>query len=727
MKLTNGLVAFEFDPETGSLIQITDLRPGAPPPVLSDPQEGRLFRLFIPDDEQWIDRCTDSHTSGRPQMRLDGDTLTIHYPDLLAADSAIPGNDVPTGIRASVRVALPAGADEALFTLDLENHSPYTICEALFPWIGGWRGYHEAARGVIYCGAHAPLDPFQNLRRNDGWNILNYTRRVTFGFPHVNIPMADITNGQRGLSYNFYPERPDLNFDLLVIDLNEVIGDPHPSFAWTHRPFLAPGETWRSGRVGVAPHQGDWHVAADKMRNWLETWWRAPQVPASLRGSIGFHNAYFREFSGRHLRSFSSMPAIARFGLEHGLSHFIAWDMSLLGLYLRAGSGGLFEDTPARLAELKQALQEVRALGVHVSPLINMRLGMQAHPFWREHGEQWAIRSHYGLPAQETLPLRAHSAALINRYLDQGGIRFCQGHPEFQEWALANTRHVLGLGFDAIFIDQPFSEDYCFSPHHGHSVPLAGQAGVCNWLPRAVDLVHRASPDGYVIGEVPDIWNTQFCDLWWFWDWSWQRPEIFRYILPASLQSWVIDACDHQEQVSKAFALGFLLNINVHSLEKTILDAPDLAQRVKQLAALRQKTQHYTTAAGVFSPGRFLDQAGLTIDSDTEISAALYQTDTHLGIVLGENNKNHRRGTDRSSALRITLDPQTLGDDASARLAGAAVYLHRQNGDSQMLPLAGAENTKAANLSGKDHLVIETTLEHWECAVIEIKLASPQG
>ena len=44
-----------------------------------------------------------------------------------------------------------------------------------------------------------------------------------------------------------------------------------------------------------------------------------------------------------------------------------------------------------------------------------------------------------------------------------------------------------------------------------------------------------------------------------------------------------------------------------------------------------------------------------------------------------------------------------------------------------MLPLAGAENTKAANLSGKDHLVIETTLEHWECAVIEIKLASPQG
>ena len=121
MKLTNGLVAFEFDPETGSLIQITDLRPGAPPPVLSDPQEGRLFRLFIPDDEQWIDRYTDSHTSGRPQMRLDGDTLTIHYPDLLAADSAIPGNDVPTGIRASVRVALPAGADEALFTLELEE------------------------------------------------------------------------------------------------------------------------------------------------------------------------------------------------------------------------------------------------------------------------------------------------------------------------------------------------------------------------------------------------------------------------------------------------------------------------------------------------------------------------------------------------------------------------------------------------------------------------------
>ena len=43
MQLTNSLVAFTFDPQTGSLTQIEDLRTGTA--YLSDPSEGRLFRV----------------------------------------------------------------------------------------------------------------------------------------------------------------------------------------------------------------------------------------------------------------------------------------------------------------------------------------------------------------------------------------------------------------------------------------------------------------------------------------------------------------------------------------------------------------------------------------------------------------------------------------------------------------------------------------------------------
>jgi hypothetical protein len=316
-----------------------------------------------------------------------------------------------------------------------------------------------------------------------------------------------------GLSFNFYPRTRDLNFDLFVTDMNQRIGEPHPGFGWVHRPFLRAGGSWKSGSVGIAPHEGDWHITADRMRSWLSTWWRPPASPARLRTSIGFHNIICRDFLGRHVRPLSDLPAIARHGLANGVEDMIVWDMPLLGMYVRAGSGMILEDTPERTEQLRSALAAVKAAGVHVSPLTNMRLGIQAHPFWKEKGEGWAIRSLFGMPAQETLPLRKYTAALINKHLDQGGVKFCQANPEFQEWALANTRKVLDLGFDAIFIDQPFSEDYCFSNGHGHAPGVPGHEGTCSWIPRAADIVHRHSPDSYVVGEVPDIWNTQYFDL----------------------------------------------------------------------------------------------------------------------------------------------------------------------------------------------------------------------
>ena len=689
MIIENGLVRLEFSQDTGSLVQITDVRTGMD--YLVDPAEGRLFRVFVPDAENWIDRYADSHTSGRPEINKDGESLLIRYPDLLVEDGS------SSGIAAVVRVELPAGADEALFTLELQNASPYPVCEAIFPWIGGWHGY-AGERGYLQVGTHWPLDPFTGLRKNDGWNILNFTRKTNIGFPHVNLPLCDVTNGSVGLAVNFYPQHIDLNFDMFVMDLNEWIGDVHPSFGWVHRPFLRQGERWTSGPVGIAPHAGDWHFAARKMRSWLAGWWRPPAPRAGLRAEIGFYNVYFRDFSGKHYRPMQDLPRIARYGLEHGVKNLLVWDMPFLGMYLRAGSAGMFEDAPERQAELRRGLAEVREMGVHVSPLINMRLGMQKHPFWDEHGEHWALRSMYGMPVPETLPLRRNTSMLINRHLDQGGARFCQAHPEFQAWALGNTRRVLEMGFDAIFIDQPFSEDYCFSETHGHRWGTAGHAGTLDWIPRAADIVHTHSPDSYVMGEVPDIWNTQFFDLWWFWDWSWLRPEIFRYVLPDSLQSWVIDAYDHQDQMARAFAMGFLLNLNVRSLEKTLEDVPAFADRVARLAQLRKKTYAFTLA------GKFIDRDGLTLTADRDVTAAVYQVGTTHGMILGDGGRVLPGG----GKVQLAFAPEIYDPRIHA-----GILAHYEDGSSQ----------KVEPVSAAGQTTCEVYVPHQEAVVLELLLA----
>ena len=67
-------------------------------------------------------------------MVLSGDTLKIRFRNLQIADGS------PSGIEAIVHINLPAGEDEAIFTIELNNRGMQVICEVLFPWVGGWHG-----------------------------------------------------------------------------------------------------------------------------------------------------------------------------------------------------------------------------------------------------------------------------------------------------------------------------------------------------------------------------------------------------------------------------------------------------------------------------------------------------------------------------------------------------------------------------------------------------------
>jgi len=41
-------------------------------------------------------------------------------------------------------------------------------------------------------------------------------------------------------------------------------------------------------RIGaIASHRGDWHGTADRLRAWLETWWKPTPVTRRLRESNG--------------------------------------------------------------------------------------------------------------------------------------------------------------------------------------------------------------------------------------------------------------------------------------------------------------------------------------------------------------------------------------------------------------------------------------------------------
>ncbi|MCE9616081.1 MAG: hypothetical protein K8T26_17555 [Lentisphaerae bacterium] len=694
MRLANGIVAFEFDRKTGSLVGLEHRR--ARVRHRFDPAYGRLFRVCAPDEERWIDRYADSHESGRPRMLLARGRLTIRYPDLKTPEH------VSTGIAVIVTVTLPEGADEARFTIEVRNGGPFLIHEVRFPWIGGWPGSAGPGRDMVTAG-QCQFDPHAMHDRGGafgrGWTIHGQHRRTAPNHINMMVPFLDLSGGGRGFSVVPYPAGPSLQ-NAVIEDLNPHPGDARIGAAWLHHAALAPGQRWTSDVIGIAPHAGDWHATADRLSRWLAAWWRPPPTPVRLRQSIGFHNALFRDFCGREWRSYAELPAIVRHGQTLGLQDFCIWDMTMMGVYTRAGREATLTDRPERLALLRRVLHEAAAMGVNTSTLINTRLVTMKNRLGGELWERWGARTLYGQPTMESYPIRGAHGRLASDYLDESGRRLCQCHPDFQEWAIDTVARAQDLGFTSMFLDEPFGEDLCFAADHGHGVPGHSARGVAEWTARASELVRARHPDAYTIGESLDIHTTRGINLGWYWNWSDGHGNIFRYTLPDALQAWTIDAYEHEDEVGKAFAWGFLLAIIVKGLEGTLRDVPDFGRRVRRLAALRKRTAGFTVA------GRFLDSMGLELDSDASVASGLYATRSRMGIVLGETSRRESRG---GGSVSVKLDLAPHGA-AKPRLA----ILHREDGSRKALRVTRRGST----------LRLETKLRKWECGVIEVVTTS---
>jgi hypothetical protein len=98
----------------------------------------------------------------------------------------------------------------------------------------------------------------------------------------------------------------------------------------------------------------------------------------------------------------------------------------------------------------------------------------------------------------------------------------------------------------------------------------------------------------------------------------------------------------------------------------------------------------------------YCDHDGLRAETPPDTTVALYDACSALGIALGDCAPGPTGG----GAVKLTLTPEAL----DGRQFTSAV-LHRQNGTREELPLSR---------NGED-LTLETRLDRWEAAVIEIR------
>lgn len=675
MKLENGLLRLEFDERTGSLIQIEDSKSGQQ--FLSDHSGSRLLKVIIPSQE-WTSQFADSNESSRPRMESRNGNLIITYDSLLAAGQ-------PSGVSARIQVDLPAGSLEALFQVQLHNDGPYEVHEVLFPWAGGWTGIAGPGKDQIVAGC-VSIDPHKFPLSSYTLMRLHQRKYLSYQLA-LKLPWLDISGGGKGISYICYQEQPYVS-GIAIENLKHHKEGICLSWAWVNYPFIKPGQTWTSPKVGIAVHQQDWHATADRYRIWMEGWWHAPETPDSLRTAIGFQNVQFRSWDGYEFHQFNELPALAAKGMKYGVEHLCVWD-AIGQLYAQLeNKEDSFIDKGERIEELRQALYETKQLGCNVSTIVNMRLVNTKSRPWQEFGESVAKRTLNGrvlLPIEGLHSSNFHADTLP--WYRIGDVRVLCPKPErYREWVFSVIHRLLDLGFTSIFWDQTTAWNLCCAADHGHVAPNDTHEALLSLVKEVVPILKAHNPEAYIIGECPEVFGSQLVDLWWDWPWNQEgvRPEVIRYAMPMALQSWVIDR--NISEINRAFVLGFHLALNTNGLEGTIADHPGLGNHISALARLRKRCANQTVYA------KFRDQLGLEVEGAI---ASVNVAPNCIGIILAE-------AKNRKSLVKLTFSPEVHG-----RQTRNTSVFYRLNGT--------AENADFVTRNGK--IVLETELEPYEVAI----------
>ena len=634
MKLDNGIVRFEFDECTGSLAQISDLRSGRT--YLDDPRGNRLVKLIVPAEEH-NSRPLYSHEAGRPAVTKTGNTLAIAFPEMRYRGRK-------TGVLITVKARLPEGSPEAFFSIAMNNRSPYRVHEMWFPWIGGRRCAADT-KDIVTTTKGRGYNPYQSMKRGaeETHTFGRHTRRRG-GDGMCRLPMADLSDGQGGISYIKYEKRPSPHIFVLE-DVSDGCEESALTMAWATGVFVEPGATWTSCEFGVGVHQGDWHETAERLRRWVEGWWCPCDTPREVREKIGLLHVQMHGFSGEPYHEFSEMPAFARDSMKYGVNDLMIWDYTA-SVYYRPDQGDFWEMPPKRLSELKRSLAAVRRMGCSVSAFVNWRLASTYNKSWKYMKplvqESLFGQGMYGFPSGTMDGGWYNDCAY-----EQGSWSVCCGADKFRPFATKLLDRTLDLGFDAIAVDQAAEWNYCLSKRHGHASPWEAWERTYEWFGEATRRTRGRNRTAYTIGEIPDLYNCQHIDLWWVWSYrghSGVRPDIMRYVMPTMIPCWCIDE-NQMPAIAEAFAMGSFMAIATRDMTGSLSDAPGLAAQVARLAKLRKATAPFV------AHGRYMDDRGLAVEGGFGVA---YKSEHGIAVALAN-------GSARKARLKVTLRPEELG------------------------------------------------------------------
>jgi hypothetical protein len=630
------------------------------------------FAVPLPDYPGHTVRI-DQH--GKPEVEIDGDTLTLSYYSLSTDHADL---DVRT------KITLRSTDDSLVLRAQVENDSAHTLPQLVFPQLLGLSGLDDPRRTRVQL-ARRKILPFVELamRVDDLWWV-DHKSQCYLPYGHREFAMKWLDFGDHHSGFTLYGTDTRYTTQGLVLDKPSPTEDSL-DLRWVHYPFIGPGERWDSGDYVLLGHDGDWYAGARAFAGFARPTYpyRAPQ---RIKQALAIRSVWPAVRSSPPTFSFADLD---RFADEVADPSYDIVELVLWHWWLHNGLPMIIDERLGSRDDLERALARCAARGVKVCMFVSHNIVRDTD----ETPDEWRHLNAAGQPVQDNwtygydlLPrFRAHFIATHAMQI---------AAPLSASWrqtALREYEKIVRMGGSSIMFDV-FSgpSDPEFNPA-ADGRPDESGVRLIELAEAARKLIHDHDPDGAFAGEFAADTKVPYLDYTWEWinAYAVEDSAPFRYVFPdVRLNANV----GHPRAAVIAFAEGALLNLMPGGMRTEMLaDHAELARTVRRLAVLRRRFLRY------FVDGEYRHREGL--DSD-HADARLYSRGEDALLILFNPS-------DQPVRVRSRVDPSAWGGGTGSRRA-------------ELTGLDNSTSTLGAVGVG-DELV--TDLEPDSLAVIELRAA----
>ncbi|OYT31478.1 MAG: hypothetical protein B6U94_02990 [Thermofilum sp. ex4484_79] len=446
-------------------------------------------------------------------------------------------------------------------------------------------------------------------------NAGNYTINLDYG-GYASMQWQDLYSPKGGLYIASY----DRELILGVLEAEPNIRRKTMRLGIRKYVYVPPGKKWESSDYVIGIHEGDWHWAADRYREWAETWIEKPRIPEWFKESDGWYGIGFH-YGEKKKYSFKDIPEILEEARTIGLNHIQFWGQ-MSGP--RKSCCYRFYYPDPRLGgekKLKDSIRRVKEVGGHIGFYFNIQAFDPMLPDLPEDLND-LIPDDVEIPEWNNLKKAAQvhfDGSYVRQYPSRpepsDGFRImCLCAREWREylkyWII--EKYVKEYRIDSVYVDQTFSPpiSYCFNFLHGHI--HHGDTVKCRvgFIKELREILKKVDPEAIIVIEGNGDSVGQYADAFLYTSFSSQtrfpKPEVFYYTFPyyviidgfanfpveETMKAYFpyIEEVSYEDLINRVYLFGFKFDITLYRrLEKN----EHLTKYIRKVIDLRKRIKRY--------------------------------------------------------------------------------------------------------------------------------------